>query len=81
MRIEVKKRDVFTKGSGDTLITYGHQIRARIIKNKVGTAGKQGFVDLYYDAGFDLKRILLRSEKRLMLYRSPVVGELMFLLG
>lgn len=71
MRIEVKKRDVFTKGSGDTLITYGHQIRARVIKNKVGTAGKQGFVDLYYDTGFDLKKDIIEvGEKTNVIQKS-----------
>jgi recombination protein RecA len=63
-RIEVKKRDTFSEGSGDTLVVHGHRLRARIIKNKVGTVGRQGFVDLYYDKGFNLnKDILAAGEK------------------
>lgn len=53
LRLDIRRRDTYTEGSGDNKITYGHKMRVRIRKNKVGTAGRVALVDLYYDSGFD----------------------------
>ena len=64
MRLDVRARDKFTEGSGDDKVTYGHRIRIRVVKNKVGTKGRAGFVDLYYDKGFDLQKDLVTAAEK-----------------
>lgn len=61
MRIEVKSRQVYREGSGDTREDIGHKLRIRIVKNKVGTKGGYALIDFYYDQGFDTKSALLEA--------------------
>jgi recombination protein RecA len=64
MRIDVRRRDSFSEGSGDDLRVFGHIIRARIVKNKVGVNWGVAFMDLYYDSGFDKVKDLIVSGQR-----------------
>ena len=71
MRIDVRKRDRYSKGRSDDKRVFGHRIRARFVKNKVGTAWGVGFADLYYDKGFNLiKDLLTVAEKEEIVEKS-----------
>lgn len=59
LRLDVRKSEVYATGTGDDRTEYGHKLRIRVIKNKVGTAGQTCNVDLIYNEGFDLKKDLI----------------------
>ena len=59
LRIEARKSEVYATGTGDDKNEYGHKMRLRITKNKVGTSGQTCTVDLIYNQGFDLVKDLI----------------------
>lgn len=61
MRIDVRQRDQFAEGRGDSRRVFGHKIRFRIKKNKVGKEWGVAFADLWYDTGFDLEKDLINT--------------------
>lgn len=61
MRIDVRKRKVFSEGSGDTKQPIGHVIRFRVVKNKVGTSGGYALIDYFYETGFDKSKALIEA--------------------
>lgn len=63
MRIEIKRREIYRKDSGDTREDIGHQIRYRVIKNKVGDPGGYALADVWYGEGFDKEKALLDAAK------------------
>lgn len=59
IRLDVRKSDVYSTGTGDDRNNWGHRMRIRIHKNKVGVAGRTCNVDLIYNEGFDKKKDLI----------------------
>jgi recombination protein RecA len=59
LRIACRKSEIYSTGTGDEREEWGHKMRIRIAKNKVGTAGQTCTVDLIYGKGFDLNKDLL----------------------
>lgn len=61
MRIDVRKREEFSIGTGDDKDVIGHRLRARIVKNKVGKIYGKALLDLYYDTGFDKTQDIINA--------------------
>jgi len=59
LRMELRPKDRFYKGSGENKIKYGHEVEAVIIKNKIGTNGKRARFNIYYDSGIDYESDLI----------------------
>ena len=53
MRIRVRAKKPFYKGSKESKEKYGHTVEVVIEKNKLGRSGKRAWFDLYYDKGID----------------------------
>jgi recombination protein RecA len=55
VRIDVRRKDVI----GDKERPTGHVLKIKIVKNKVGSPGRESFVDLIYGVGIDREKDLL----------------------
>ena len=65
LRMELRPKDRYYKGSGKNKIKYGHEVEAVIIKNKIGTNGKRARFNIYYDSGIDYEDDLINVASNL----------------
>lgn len=84
IQIDVSIGEYFAKGTGDSRVVLGQQIKTKVAKNKIAAPHKQAKIDLYYEGGMDrivetiavAKEIGVLHGTSWLTFMNPLTGEI-----